>query len=154
MHDMHVYSYNHFLNFKLYTVGYFTILIDCLLCMWHSKFKGCLQFQSKCSWEELVRTLWLQTLHLKTAYIQIQKWYPNKEDWFLRRFFLTRWEVVQPVPTNTVLQPAKVAAMCTRSRAETCPPSLSHLLLSHLPYPTSSYPTSPYHTSSNPTFIC
>ena len=109
MHDMHVYSYNHFQNFKLYTVGYFTILIACLLCMcdtvssrdaynfnqsvaekilpWNNNWSGL----SDCK-----HSTWL-----KTAYIQIQKWYPNKEeDWFLRRFFLTRWERGGPASAN------------------------------------------------------
>ena len=43
-------------------------------------------------------------------------------EWFLRLFVLTRWEMVQLVPTKAFLQPAKAAAMCTAPWAETCPP--------------------------------
>ena len=35
-----------------------------------------------------------------------------EEEWFLHLFMLTRWEMVKPVPTKAVLQPAKAAAMC------------------------------------------
>ena len=40
-------------------------------------------------------------------------------------------EMLKPVPTRALLQPAKAAAMCTAPRAETRPPPPSHLPLSH-----------------------
>ena len=36
------------------------------------------------------------------------------EEWFLCPFVLTRWEMVQPVSTKAILQPAKAATMCTK----------------------------------------
>ena len=45
------------------------------------------------------------------------------EEWLVRPFVLTRWEIVQPVPSKAVLQPAKAAAMRTAPRTETHPPS-------------------------------
>ena len=47
------------------------------------------------------------------------------EEWFLRPFMLTKWEMVQPVPTKAVPHPAKTAAMCVACHA--CPPPPSHL---------------------------
>ena len=40
----------------------------------------------------------------------------------LSLFVLTKWEVVQLVPTKAFLQPAKAAAMCTAPHTETRPP--------------------------------
>jgi len=34
-------------------------------------------------------------------------------EWFLSLFVLTRWEMVQPVPTKAFLQSTKAAPMCT-----------------------------------------
>ena len=49
------------------------------------------------------------------------------EEWFGCLFVLTRWEMVQPVPTKAVLQPAE--AMCMACHDYACPPPLSHLFL-------------------------
>ena len=43
-------------------------------------------------------------------------------EWFLSLFVLTKWEIVQSVPTKAFLQPAKAAAMCTATHAGTRPP--------------------------------
>ena len=37
------------------------------------------------------------------------------EEWFLHLFVLTRWEMVQPVLTKAIPQPAKAATMCMQN---------------------------------------
>ena len=53
------------------------------------------------------------------------------EEWFLHSFVLTRWEVVQPVLTKAILQPAKAATMCT-AHLEYARPFPSFLLVQPL----------------------
>ena len=68
------------------------------------------------------------TLRLTENCLQIQKCMgaPTRgEEWFGCQFVLTRWELVQPVPTKAVLQPGK--AMCMACHDYACPPQLSHL---------------------------
>ena len=50
------------------------------------------------------------------------------EEWHVCPFVLTRWEIVQPVLSKAVLQPAKAATMRTAPRTEINPPTF--------PYPT------------------
>ena len=48
---------------------------------------------------------------------------PTKgEEWFLCPFVLTRWEMVQLVPTKAILQPAKLGTMCTACLEYDLPP--------------------------------
>ena len=51
------------------------------------------------------------------------------EEWFLYLYVLTRWEIVQPVPTKAFLLPAKTAAMGTACCDYACLSPPSHFLL-------------------------
>ena len=75
-----------------------------------------------------------RVFHLTECCLEVQKRCPYKGrgvEWFLSLFVLTRWEMVQPVPTNTFLQPAKAAAMCTAPHAKKTrpPPPIPPFLL-------------------------
>ena len=64
-----------------------------------------------------------QMLLLTENCLQYQKWCPKRgKEWFLCLFVLTRWEIIQPVPTRAFLQPAKAATMCTACCDYACPP--------------------------------
>ena len=67
----------------------------------------------------------------KTAYSTRNSASTRGEEWFLHSFVLTRWEVVQPVLTKAILQPAKAATMCT-AHLEYAHPFPSFLLVQPL----------------------
>ena len=94
---------------------------------------------------QLSTTLWFDTYSCPNAphnrklstCRQYQKWCPYKgEEWFLHLFVLTRWGVVQLVPTKVILQLTKAAAMyvCMACLEYTRPPPLSHLFCWHKIY--------------------